>query len=203
MGHYTGPKAKVNRRLGTMVFETNGSRKAFERRPDAMPGMHARRGKLSGYGLSLLEKQKIKKFYGLSERQLRRLYAEASRRPGNTGEYLLGLCEMRLDNIIRRAGFTLTRPQSRQGVGHGHFVVNGMKCDVASRILKPGDVIYVKPRVELQKLYHDITAGDSGFVAPFLSVDVAKLTIRVERPPMPEEFSLPVDVGRVVELLSR
>ena len=101
------------------------------------------------------------------------------------------------------AGFTLTRPQSRQGVGHGHFVVNGMKCDVASRSLKPGDVIYVKPRVELQKLYHDITAGDSGFVAPFLSVDVAKLTIRVERPPMPEEFSLPVDVGRVVELLSR
>lgn len=203
MAHTTGAKGKINRRLGAMIFENNGARKAFERRPDAMPGMHARRGKLSGYGQSMLEKQKIKQFYGLSERQLRRIYAEASRLPGNTGERLLNLCEMRLDNIIRRAGFTLTRPQARQGVGHGHFVVNGMKCDVASRILKPGDVIYVKPRVELQKLYRDITAQDSGMIAPFLSVDAEKLTIRVERTPMPEEFSLPVDAARVVELLTR
>jgi len=186
-----------------MIYENAGARRAFERRSDAMPGMHARRSKLSDYGKALLEKQKIKHFYGLSERQLRRLYAEAVRHPGNTGEYLLTLCELRLDNIIRRAGLTLTRPQARQGVAHGHFYVDGKRCDIPSRILRPGEVVYVKPRPALQQIYRGIGEGEGGPVAGFLSLDLPRLTIRVERTPMPEDVSLPVEVGSVIELLSR
>ena len=203
MGHYTGPKSRVNRRLGTMIYESAGARRAFERRSDSMPGMHSRRSKLSDYGKAMLEKQKIKHFYGLGERQLRRLYDEAVRHPGNTGEYLLTLCELRLDNVIRRAGLTLSRPQARQGVAHGHFYVDGRCCDIASRILRPGEVVYVKPREALQRIYRGIGEGEGGPVAGFLSLDLPRLTIRVERLPMAEDVSLPVEVGSVIELLSR
>lgn len=203
MGHYTGPKARINRRLGAMIFENNGARKAYSRRDDSMPGMHARRGKLSGYGLAMLEKQKIKYFYGLSERQLRRLYAEALRLPGNTGEHLLVLCELRMDNVIRRAGLTLTRPQARQGIGHGHFVVNARKCTIASRILAPGEMLHVKPRPALQKLYTDAMHQVEVVPPAFLRVDASRLAVYVERKPLPDEFSLPVNVGLVIELLSR
>lgn len=202
MGHYTGPKARVNRRLGVMIFENNGARKAAERR-DSPPGMHVRRGKPSDYGRAMTEKQKIKYFYGLSERQLRRLFAEASRISGNTGENLLTMCEMRLDNVIRRGGLTVTRPQARQGVGHGHFVVNGRKCTIASRLLRPGDVLHVKPQQKLQALYHEASERNAGSVAPFLRFDASRMTVHVDRLPLPEEFSLPVNVGLVVELLSR
>jgi small subunit ribosomal protein S4 len=203
MGHYTGPKSRINRRLGAMIYENAGARRAYERRDNSMPGMHPRRNKVSDYGLALLEKQKIKHFYGLSERQLRRLYDEAVRHPGNTGEYLLTLCELRLDNIIRRAGLTLTRPQARQGVAHGHFYVDGRRCDIPSRILRPGEVVYVKPRAALQKIYRGIGETEGGPVAGFLSLDLPRLTIRVERLPLAEDVSLPVEVGSVVELLSR
>jgi small subunit ribosomal protein S4 len=203
MGHYTGPKSRVNRRLGLMIYENAGARRAFERRSDSMPGMHSRRGKLSDYGRAMLEKQKIKHYYGLSERQLRRMYDEAVRHPGNTGEYLLTLCELRLDNVIRRAGLTLTRPQARQGVAHGHFYVDGRRCDIPSRMLRPGEVVYVKPRTALQQIYRGIAENVGGPVAGFLSLDLPRLTIRVERPPLPEDVSLPVAVGSVIELLSR
>lgn len=202
MGHYTGPKARVNRRLKTTIYESNGCRKAADRH-DAPPGMHTRPSKVSGYGLALAEKQKVKHYYGLSERQLRRLFAEAARRPGNTGENLLGLCESRLDNVIRRAGMTVTRPQARQGVGHGHFLLNGRKADVASILVKPGDVIYVKGIGSVQTLYRDIMAKGSEITAPFLSLDGPNLTIKVDRLPMPDEFSCPANVNLVVEFLSR
>ena len=114
MGHYTGPKGRINRRLGAMVFESSGALRAAERR-DFPPGMSQRRRKASNYALALAEKQKIKYFYGLRERQLRRYFDKARHMKGNTGEQLLILCERRLDNVIRRAGFTLTRPQARQG----------------------------------------------------------------------------------------
>ena len=203
MGHYTGPKARLNRRLGAMIFESNGARKAFDRRSDSMPGMHQRRGKLSDYGKGMLEKQKIKYFYGLSERQLRRLYQEAMRRPGNIGENLLTMCELRFDNVVRRGGLTATRPQARQGIGHGHFLVNWMKCDIASRLMKPGDMIHVKSRGPLQQLYGSIAGMAENEAPPFLRIDFARLTIHIDRTPLPEEISLPVNVGAVIELLSR
>lgn len=203
MGHYTGPKARINRRLGAMIFESAGARRAYERRDDSMPGMHQRRGKLSDYGKAMLEKQKIKYFYGLSERQLRRLYKEAMRRPGNTGENLLLMCELRLDNVVRRGGLTITRPQARQGIGHGHFLVNWRKCTVASRLLKPGEMVHVKARGPLQQLYGTITREADNPLPAFLSVDEARLTVSVLRDPLPDEISLPLNVGAVIELLSR
>ena len=111
------------------------------------PGMHGyRKGKLSEYGVRLREKQKLKFFYGLLERQFRRYFALASRAPENTGEQLLSLMERRLDNVVHRLGFAPSRRSARQLVGHGHVQVNNLKCDIPSRILKPGDTIRIKNR---------------------------------------------------------
>ena len=115
MARYTGPKARVNRRLGTLIYETAGASRALDRR-STPPGMHTRGRRPSNYGAALQEKQKIKHYYGLGERQLRRYFDNVSRKTGNTGELLLLMCERRLDNVVRRAGFTKTRPQARQGI---------------------------------------------------------------------------------------
>ena len=120
MARYTGPKARINRRLGTLIYETAGAARALDRRPQP-PGMHVRGRRPSNYGLALMEKQKIKHYYGLGERQLRRYFDAVGRKPGNTGELLLLMCERRLDNVVRRVGLTKTRPQARQGITHGHF----------------------------------------------------------------------------------
>lgn len=110
------------------------------------PGMHGtRRGKQSEYGIRLREKQRLKFFYGLLERQFRRYFELASRSPSNTGEVLLSLLERRLDNVIHRLGFATCRKTARQLVSHGHVLLNGRKCDIPSVILKPGDVVKVKP----------------------------------------------------------
>ena len=111
------------------------------------PGMHGlRRSKLSEYGIRLREKQKLKRFYGLFERQFQRLFALAARAPENTGEQLLSILERRLDNVVHRLGFAPSRGAARQMVAHGHIAVNGKACDVPSFLLKPGDVIKVKVR---------------------------------------------------------
>ncbi len=111
------------------------------------PGMHgARRGKQSEYGLRLREKQKLKRFYGVLEAQFRRYYTLATRAVGNTGEQLLSILERRLDNVVHRLGFAINRNAARQMVGHGHVLVNGVKCDIPSMLIKPGDVIKVKAR---------------------------------------------------------
>lgn len=202
MGHYTGAKGRVNRRLSFMIFENNGARKAIERR-ESPPGMHVRRGRVSDYGRALSEKQKIKYYYGLSERQLRRLYAEASRQPGNTGEALLVLCELRLDNVIRLAGFTKTRPQARQGVAHGHFQINGRKNDIPATLVRVGDVVSVKPRAAFQAMYHGILS-EEGITPPhWLSVDLEHLAVSVLQRPTMQDVTLPVNIDSVVEFLSR
>jgi len=127
---------------------------AIERR-DTPPGMHNRRGKLSEYGVRLREKQKLKRFYGIFEKQFVRYFAIASRSPENTGEALLSILERRLDNVVHRLGFAPSRPSARQLVGHGHVTVNGKHCDIPSMLLKAGDKIAIKPRdgsVKLVKL---------------------------------------------------
>ena len=127
MARYTGPKARVNRRFGAQLFESAGAVRAYEKRSEQPPGMHPKSRRTSNYGTALSEKQKIKYYYGLGERQLRRYFADAVRKKGNTGETLLLICERRLDNVVRRVGFSKTRPQARQGIVHGHFKVNGVK----------------------------------------------------------------------------
>ncbi len=202
MARYSGPKARVNRRLGSMVYETRGAIKAADRRK-APPGMHTRPRRPSNYGLALMEKQKIKHYYGMLERQLRRFYDMASRKRGNTGEQLLILCERRLDNVIRRAGFTYTRPQSRQGIVHGHFQVNGVKVTKPSFLVKPGDVITVRPRKNIQSLYRGLADQGQQVAPDWITFDAETLRATVQGNPGPEDVSLPVDVRMVVEFLSR
>jgi len=202
MGRYTGPKARINRRLGAMVFESSGATRASDRRTSP-PGMHTRRGKQSNYGIALAEKQKIKYYYGLGERQLRRYYDIASRREGNTGESLLLICERRLDNVIRRAGFALTRPQARQGVTHRHFQVNGTTVDKPSIQVRPGDVITVRNRANIQTIYRAMVDNNRTEPLPWISVDTASLRIIVTGYPGPTDISLPVQIGLVVEFMSR
>lgn len=202
MGHYTGAKARINRRLGAPVFESAGALRAFEKR-DSPPGMHPRRKKPTIYGSALTEKQKIKYYYGFRERQLRKYFTEARRLKGNTGENLLVLCERRLDNVIRRAGFALTRPQARQGVVHSHFQLNGRTVNKPSIMVRAGDVITVRNRPNLQAIYKETLARTDSSGCEFVSVDENSLKIIVTAVPTFADVSVPVDVGQVVAFLSR
>ena len=202
MGRHTGPKARINRRLGAMIFENSGAVRAAERR-DYPPGMSQRRRKPSNYAIALLEKQKIKYYYGLRERQLRRYFDAAKGMQGNTGEQLLMLCERRLDNVIRRAGFADTRPQARQGASHGHFQVNGRTVTVPSIRVNAGDVISVRNRPNLKALYGSLLESGSTNDADWIDIDTDNLSATVTALPTAEDVSLPVDVGKVVVFLSR
>ncbi len=203
MGRYTGPKARVNRRLGAMLYETAGAVRAADRRP-APPGMHTRGNRRpSNYGAALAEKQKIKHYYGLGERQLRRYFASVVHKPANTGQVLLLMCERRLDNVVRRTGFTKTRPQARQGISHGHFYVNGAKCDKPNYLLRAGDVIEVRGRENLKNLYRGVIANASPDTLDWIAFDTENLRATVLGLPGPSDISLPVDVNSVVEFLSR
>lgn len=202
MSRYRGPKARINRRLGGMVFESAGAVKAADRRPDP-PGMHPRPRKVSKYGESMREKQKIKYYYGLHERQLRRLFDKSKRLSGSTGENLLLLCERRLDSVIRLAGLTKTRPQARQGVAHGHFLLNGEAHNIPSATVRPGDVIHVRREPAIEALYRSCLAETQSAAADWLALDEQDLKVIVHRLPTVEDITLPVEVGLVVELLSR
>ena len=202
MGHYTGPKARINRRLGMMIFENAGAVRAAERK-EYPPGMVTRRRKQSTYALALMEKQKIKYYYGLREKQLRRYFDKARRMKGNTGEQLLILCERRLDNVVRRGGLALTRPQARQGVAHCHFQLNGRTVRTPSIQVRPGDIIRVRNRPNLQSLYKGILDEGTPPQCDFLSLNPENLEIVVTALPTFEDVSLPVDVGQVVAFLSR
>lgn len=198
MARYKGPKARVNRALGMMVYEEKGAARALERR-NRPPGMHGRRRKASIYGLAMIEKQKVKHYYGLGERQLDRILDLAQRQPGDTGLNLLLLLERRLDNVVRRAGFTRTRPQARQGVVHGHFIVNGRKVDKPSYLVQVGDVIHVRKRPNVQTIYRATLEEEKPQPLPWLGLDPEQLEVTVLSLPVREDISLPVEVSRLVE----
>lgn len=202
MARYTGPKARVNRRLSMLVYESAGAARALERR-DNPPGMHPRGRRTSNYGTALSEKQKIKHYYGLGERQLRRYFDSASRGKGNTGTDLLIMCERRLDNVVRRAGFTKTRPQARQGIVHGHFRVNGIKVTKPSYQLRAGDVVELRGRENLKNLYRGVIANNAPQPLDWLSFDSEGLKATLLSLPTATDISLPVDANIVVEFLSR
>ncbi len=203
MARYTGPKARINRRLGSLIYENSGASKALERR-NHPPGMHTRTKRPSNYGSALMEKKKIKHYYGLGERQLRRYFDNATRQKGNTGEQLLLMCERRLDNVIRRVGLASTRGQARQGVTHGHFRVNGVKVDKPSYQLRPGDVVTVRAKPTVRNLYQGIIAqGVEGAGTEWVAFDNETMTATVQGVPGPSDISLPVDVNVVIEFMSR
>ena len=148
MARYTGPRARVSRRLGVNIFGTMAEAKALDKRPYP-PGEHGRgrrRGQPSEYLMQLQEKQKARFSYGLSEKQFRNLYEEANRRKGVTGELMLQMLERRLDNVVYRAGLAATRPQARQFVNHGHIEVNGKRVTIPSYRVRVGDKVSLKEK---------------------------------------------------------
>ena len=202
MARYTGPKGRINRRIGVMLYEDNGAVKALDKRKNP-PGMHTRSRRPSNYGMGLREKQKIKYYYGVSEKQLRRYFEIAKHAKGNTGENLLLMCERRLDNVIRRVGLAKTRAQARQGVAHGHFTVNGRKVDVASFQVRPGDVIMVRGKEPLRNYYRGNLVNSSTQGLEWVSFDNDTMTITVQSKPSATDISLAVDGNMVVEFMSR
>jgi small subunit ribosomal protein S4 len=185
-----------------MVYESAGAVRAMERR-DFPPGMHVSRRRPSNYAIALMEKQKIKHYYGLGERQLRRYFNRAKQLKGNTGQQLLMICERRLDNTVRRAGFTKTRPQARQGIVHDHFQVNGITVNKPSYMLRPGDVITIRPKKSLQTMYRSLAEEVSSDAPEWVAFDPETLRATVQGVPGPTDISLPVDGNIVVEFLSR
>lgn len=205
MARYTGPKVRISRRLGVNIFENAKGSKALERRPFP-PGTHGRtrrRGAGSEYLLQLQEKQKAKYIYGVLERQFRKTYEEANRLQGPTGENLLRLLELRLDNVVYRAGFGSTRPQARQFVSHGLILVNGKRLNIPSARVKKGDIITlaVKAR-DMIVIQHNIDTLDRSLVGWLESGDGGKqVTVRNE--PAREHIDVPVREQLIVELYSK
>ena len=203
MGHYIGPKARINRRLGEKVYDSNGAMKASSRRFTPPGQQSQRRRRISDYGRALMEKQKIRHYYGLSQKQMNRFFRIAKRIKGNTGENLLLLCERRLDNVVWKAGLARTRSQARQTVSHGHLSVNGRRTDIPSYLVRPNDVIQVRGKANLQKLYAGIAEELDRPLPGFLAVEPKELKIKILRVPDNDDVGLPVNINQVTEFLSR
>jgi small subunit ribosomal protein S4 len=164
-----------------------------------------RRGKASEYAVRLREKQKVKRYYGIFERQFRKYYEEAARRPGNTGDALMSLLERRLDNVITRLGFAISRPQARQMITHGHITVNGRKLDIPSYLVRPGDSLEVKNREHSRKMAADNLGTEGAVPVPewLDRVSTDPPEGRVSRMPSAADVGLPVVPQLIIELLSR
>lgn len=208
MARHTGPVCRLCRREGMKLF-LKGTRcdtpKCGIERRDTVPGMHQfRRGKPTDYGVHLREKQKVKHYYGILERQFRRYFAEAQRSKGNTGATLMSLLERRLDNVVHRLGFGQSRPQARQLVAHGHITVNGRRVNIPSYLLKPGDVVRVKNRAKSLQAVQANLSENQRPVPDFLTYAAGPIPEgRVSR--LPEEFdvSIPVRTQLIIELCSK
>jgi small subunit ribosomal protein S4 len=167
--------------------------------------MHSfRRGKLTDYGVHLREKQKVKHYYGVLERQFRQMFKEAQRSKGNTGTALMSLLERRLDNVVHRLGFALSRAQARQVVRHGHVLVNGRRVDIPSYLVRAGDVVSVKAKPKILEMIQGHLAENKHDVPDFLQrTDGPQPEGHVLRLPGVEDVSIPVQVQLILELLSR
>ena len=209
MGRYTGPVEKLSRRegvdLGLKGERRLNGKSALERRGPQPPGQHgnARRRRESVYAEQLREKQKAKRYYGVREKQFRRYVASATKkREGVVGEQLLQLLEQRLDNVVYRLGLASTRPQARQFVSHGHVLVNGERCDIASRQVKPGDVVMIKPEAAVRPVA-TVATEQMGRVGAWLEADFDSLAGKVLRLPARAEIDAPVAEQLIVEFYSR
>jgi small subunit ribosomal protein S4 len=178
---------------------------AIEKR-NLPPGQHGkmRKAKLLGYGLQLREKQKVKRIYGVLENQFRRYFEEAERQRGITGETLLQMLERRLDNVIYRLGLATSRPQARQLVRHGHFMVNGRKVDIPSYSVRAGDVVTVRSSsAENVAIQHAMEEVKGRGIPQWLEFDATKLSGRIASLPTREQINLPVQEQLIVELYSK
>ncbi|MCP5271546.1 MAG: 30S ribosomal protein S4 [Burkholderiaceae bacterium] len=207
MARYLGPKAKLSRREGTDLFLKSARRAISDKAKfDSKPGQHGRTSgsRTSDYGIQLREKQKVKRMYGVLERQFRRYFAEAERRKGNTGENLLTLLESRLDNVVYRMGFGSTRAEARQLVSHKGITVNGQVVNIPSFSVKVGDTVAVRENAKKQLRVTDAVklAESIGFAA-WVSVDTTKLEGIFKKTPDRDEFGAEIKEALIVELYSR
>ena len=207
MGRYTGPACKLCRREGLKLFlkgdRCRMSKCAVEAGRPA-PGVHgARPSKKSDYGVQLREKQRLRRFYGLQEGQFKLFFQRALRKRGVTGEMLLQLLEMRLDNLVFRLGFAASRRNARQLVLHGHVTVNGRRSDVPSMTLKAGDRIEVKGRKQSQDAVKRVLDARTGELSSWLSLDKESLKGEVLRVPTRDEIAPFVNEQLIVELYSK
>ena len=207
MARYLGPKGKLSRREGTDLFLKSARRPIGDKvKFDSKPGQHGRTSgsRTSDYGLQLREKQKVKRMYGVLERQFRRYFAEAERRKGNTGENLLTLLESRLDNVVYRMGFGSTRAEARQVVSHKQITVNGEVVNIPSFLVKVGDVVAVREKAKKQLRIQDaVKLAESIGMPAWVSVDVSKLEGTFKKTPDRDEFGAEINESMIVELYSR
>ncbi len=208
MARYTGPVCRLCRRDGMKLFlkgtRCDTAKCAFERR-DTPPGQQpARRGKVTDYAVHLREKQKVKHYYGVLERQFRRYFKRAEGSKGNTGDTLMLLLERRLDNVVHRLGFGLSRAQARQWVCHGHVTVNGQCVNIPSYEVRAGDVVRIKNRAKSLDAVRASQSENNRDVPDFLAVTESLIPEGiVGRLPGPEDVSVPVQTQLIVELCSR
>jgi small subunit ribosomal protein S4 len=207
VARYTGPKAKLSRREGTDLFLKSARRSLADKcKLDSKPGQHGRTSgsRTSDYGLQLREKQKVKRMYGVLERQFRRYFAEAERRKGNTGANLLALLECRLDNVVYRMGLASTRAEARQLVSHKAIAMNGSTVNIPSVQVRPNDVITIREKAKKQVRVQDSLslAEQSGFPS-WVSVDKTKMEGIFKSVPERSDIAADVNESLIVELYSR
>jgi small subunit ribosomal protein S4 len=202
-----GPKAKLSRREGTDLFLKSARRSISDKSKfESKPGQHGRTSgsRTSDFGLQLREKQKVKRMYGVLERQFRRYFAEAERRKGNTGANLLMLLESRLDNVVYRMGFGSTRAEARQLVSHKGITVNGDVVNISSYLVKAGDTIAVREKSKKQlRVTDSVKLAESIGLPDWVKVDAAKLEGVFTKTPDRDQFGAEIKEALIVELYSR
>jgi small subunit ribosomal protein S4 len=207
VARYLGPKGKLARREGTDLFLKSARRPIGDKvKFDSKPGQHGRTSgtRTSDFGLQLREKQKVKRMYGILERQFRRYFAEAERRKGNTGANLLLLLESRLDNVVYRMGFGSTRAEGRQLVSHKAITVNGEVVNIASYLVKAGDVVAVREKAKKQlRIADSVKLAEGQGMPNWVQVDASKLEGVFKKAPDRDEFGSDIKEALIVELYSR
>ena len=206
MARYVGPTCKLSRREGTDLFLKSGIRPLESKcKLDTAPGVHGqRRGRLSDYGVQLREKQKVRRMYGVLEKQFRNYYKEAARIKGNTGENLLTLLETRLDNVVYRMGFGSTRAESRQLVAHNAILVNGKKVNIPSYRVKANDEVSIRERSRKQlRIQSSLSLAEQRTSAEWVKVDNSKLSGLLMRNPDRDELPKEINENLIVELYSK
>ena len=206
MARYLGPTCKLSRREGTDLFLKSGVRALDTKcKTETAPGQHGlRRGRLSDYGVQLREKQKVRRTYGVLEKQFRNYYKQAARMRGATGESLLQLLESRLDNVVYRMGFGSTRAESRQLVAHSAILVNGKKVNIASYQVQAGDVISVRERAKAQlRIQSAMALAAQRGATEWIEVDANKLEGTFKRVPDRIDLSPEINENLIVELYSK
>lgn len=207
MARYIGPKCKLSRREGTDLFLKSARRSLDSKcKLDSKPGQHGRTSgaRTSDYGLQLREKQKLKRMYGVLEKQFRKYFAEAERRRGNTGETLIQLLESRLDNVVYRMGFGSTRAEARQLVSHKSITVNGEVVNIASYLVKAGDVVAVREKAKKQlRIADSLKLAESIGLPAWVAVDATKMEGVFKKTPDRDEFGAEINESLIVELYSR